>query len=280
MDRGGPTRRAAGRVAGGADPKRVGPCPRGVRAHRGRVARGGRVARRGVRARAGATARNPNDPRIFARCPRVLRKKNHRSIGNRTHLRSRCPPAEPSKRRASRCPASRTEPVPRKGGSGEIKTSDGQLEVLRRPRTRVGNETIGNTVSRREPRCNTERVFRSVSRSASPPRPRKILYGLLRRTLSPFGNPGLEAWIRSCVLLLGVSSEDAIASRGVAPGKEDIITPLPTCQPRRAPDTACASTRDRVLNGELLPSKPLRTCASTRPTRARHEWRGGARVGR
>jgi len=135
-------------------------------------------------------------------------------------------------------------------------------------------------LSRREPRCNTERVFRSVSRSASPPRPRGILYGLLRRTLSPFGNPGLEAWIRSCVLLLGVSSEDAIASRGVAPGKEDIITPLPTCQPRRAPDTACASTRDRVLNGELLPSKPLRTCASTRPTRARHEWRGGARVGR
>ena len=129
-------------------------------------------------------------------------------------------------------------------------------------------------LSRREPRCNTERVFRSVSRSASPPRPRGILYGLLRRTLSPFGNPGLEAWIRSCVLLLGVSSEDAIASRGVAPGKEDIITPLPMCQPRRAPETACASTRDRRLLGELLPSKPLRTCASTRPTRARHEWRG------
>jgi hypothetical protein len=80
MDRGGPTRRAAGRVAGGADLERVGPCPRGVRAHRGRVARGGRVARRGVRARAGANARNPNDPRIFARCPRVLRKKNHRVV--------------------------------------------------------------------------------------------------------------------------------------------------------------------------------------------------------
>jgi hypothetical protein len=170
MDRGGPTRRAAGRVAGGADPKRVGPCPRGVRAHRGRVARGGRVARRGVRARAGANARNPNDPRIFARCPRVLRKKNHRSIGSRTHLRSRCPPAEPSKRRASRCPASRTEPVPREGRKGEIKTSDGQLEVLRRPRTRVGNETIGNTVSLAENRDATPSV--SSGRCRAPRRRR------------------------------------------------------------------------------------------------------------
>lgn len=102
----------------------------------------------------------------------------------------------------------------------EIKTSDGQPGVLRRARSRVGNETIARTVSLASPRCNTERAFRSVSRSASPPRPRGIRAGLLRRTLSPFGNPGLEAWIRSCVPLLGVSSEDAIASRGVAPGRK------------------------------------------------------------
>ena len=115
MDRGGPTRRAAGRVAGGADPERVGPCPRGVRARGGRVARRGRVARF-------ASARAPERTRATPTTPEsspdalVFFEKKPPFDRRRTHLRSRCPPAEPSKRRASRCPASRTEPVPREGG--------------------------------------------------------------------------------------------------------------------------------------------------------------------
>ena len=175
MDRGGRdvTRRGVSRER--ADLERAG-VSRGVSARAEGVRTRRATLARLASARAPRERANPNDSRRMHMYLRPMvsshsheKKTTVRSVA-RTYLRSRCPPAEPSKRRASRCPASRTEPVPRKGGSGEIKTSDGQLEVLRRPRTRVGNETIGNTVCLAENRDATPSV--SSGRCRAPRRRR------------------------------------------------------------------------------------------------------------
>lgn len=72
------------------------------------------------------------------------------------------------------------------------------------------------------------------------PRPRGLAARFLRRTLSPFGNPGLEAWIRSCVLLLGVSASDAIASRVLS---QDMFTTRDVPTSSRAGDRLCLHAR-------------------------------------
>ena len=57
---------------------------------------------------------------------------------------------------------------------------------------------------------------------------------------SPSGNPGLEAWIRSCVLLLGVSAVDAIASRATS---GDMFTTRDVPTSSRAGDRLCLHAR-------------------------------------
>jgi hypothetical protein len=101
-------------------------------------------------ARAPRARANPNDPRCTHLRPMVWsrEKTTVRSVA-RTYLRSRCPPADASPRRASRCPASRTEPAFGGGASGEIETSRGQPEVLDRAR-RVSRERDDSARSARE----------------------------------------------------------------------------------------------------------------------------------
>jgi len=223
----------------------------------------------------------PQRPPNLRPMPSCSSKKNHRSIGaGRTFVAD---VLQQSLRRGVRRGVLHHEQnlFRGRGGYGEIKTSDGQLQVLRRPRTRVGNETIARTrfVSPRTEMQHRACLPVGVALRVAAATEGNPLWAPSTYP-EPFREPrprGMDQILRA--LARGeLGGRHRVARRCTREGRYNHTTP--TCQPRRAPDTACASTRDRVLNGELLPSKPLRTCASTRPTRARHEWRGGARVGR
>jgi hypothetical protein len=151
VDRGGRdvTRRGVSRER--ADLERAG-VSRGVSARAEDVRTRRATLARLASARAPRERANPNDPRRMYLRPMVSsrdeKKTTVRSVA-RTYLRSRCPPADASPRRASRCPASRTEPAFGGGASGEIETSRGQPEVLDRAR-RVSRERDDSARSARE----------------------------------------------------------------------------------------------------------------------------------
>ena len=141
-------------------------------------------------ARAPRERANPNDPRRMYLRPMVSsrdeKKTTVRSVA-RTYLRSRCPPADASPRRASRCPASRTEPAFGGGASGEIETSRGQPEVLHRARRVAGNETIAlGPLANMQHRAPT---FRSVSRERRAAATEKSPRAVLLTYPEPFREP-------------------------------------------------------------------------------------------
>ena len=139
-------------------------------------------------ARAPRARANPNDPRCTHLRPMVWsrEKTTVRSVA-RTYLRSRCPPADASPRRASRCPASRTEPASGGGASGEIETSRGQPEVLHRARRVAGNETIAlGPLANMQHRAPT---FRSVSRERRAAATEKSPRAVLLTYPEPFREP-------------------------------------------------------------------------------------------
>ena len=154
-----------------------------------------------------------------------------------------------------------------RGGVGEIESS-GVSRVLHRARRVARNEAIAlDPLANMQHRAPTFRSVCASRRAARPRGPRAVLLTYLSpREPRPRGLDQIG--------VLGVGAGDAIVSRvySLHLGRYNLTR---TCQPRRAPATACASTRDQRLRGERLPVS-LRGCARLHASaRARHS--GGAR---